>query len=365
MSIQPQEDIVDLGGQASNPPGLDIDRTTAWMSANVAAMQPPFSFGLIAAGSSNLTYRVDDAAGERCILRRPPATAALASAHDVSREFKVMAALRATDVPVPDTIAFCGDPAITGAPFFVMSYAEGLILRSQTSAVDLGEAKCSQAGRRFFDVLARLHTLDAAAVGLGDLSGRGSYVERQLGRWMRQYEASVRGQTDPLLIDLHERLASSAPRGSGADNRLVHGDYHIDNVVLNPDMSVKAVLDWELAALGHPIADLAWALMFWARPGDAIVMLQDAVTAAPGFPERDELANTYAGASGQSLESLPYFTAFVLWKLACLTQGVLFRAESGGGGGLQQGRRADTIGMRSRILRLLEAADESARSAGI
>ena len=365
MSIQPQEEIVDLGGQSSNPPGLDVDRTTAWMSANVEALRPPLSFGLIAAGSSNLTYRVDDAAGEKFILRRPPAIAALASAHDVSREFKVMTALRATDVPVPDMVAFCSDPAVTGAPFLIMSYAEGLILRSQTSAANLGAAKCSQAGRRFFDVLARIHTLDVAAVGLGDLSGRGSYVERQLGRWMRQYEASVRGEPDPLLIDLHERLSSSAPCETGADNQLVHGDYHIDNVVLDPDMSVKAVLDWELAALGHPIADLAWALVFWARPGDAMVMLQDAVTAAPGFPERDELANAYAGVSGHSLDSLPYFTAFAMWKLACLTQGVLFRAESGGGGGLQQGRRADTIGLRSRVRRLLEAADESARSAGI
>ncbi|MGO9855378.1 MAG: phosphotransferase family protein [Acidimicrobiales bacterium] len=365
MSIQPQEEIVDLGGRSSDPPGLDIDRTTAWMSANVAGLQPPFSFGLIAAGSSNLTYRVEDAAGERLILRRPPAIAALASAHDVSREFKVMTALRGTDVPVPDTIAFCADTAITGAPFLVMSYAEGLILRSQASAAHLGAVKCSEAGRRFFDVLARIHTLDVAAVGLGDLSGRGSYVERQLGRWMRQYEASLRGEPDPLLIDLHERLASGAPSDTGTDVQLVHGDYHIDNVVLNPDMSVKAVLDWELAALGHPIADLAWALVFWARPGDAIVMLQDAVTAAPGFPERDELANAYARTSGHPLESLPYFTAFVLWKLACLTQGVLFRAESGGGGGLQQGRPADTIGLRSRVQRLLEAADESARAAGI
>src|SRR5208282_3864909 len=100
-------------------------------------------------------------------------------------------------------------------------------------------------------------------------------------------------------------------------------------------------LDWELTALGHPIADLAWALVFWSRPGDAIVMMQDAVTAAPGFPERDELANAYVRASEYSLESLPYFTAFVLCKLACLMQGALFRAESGGGGGLQQTRSAD------------------------
>jgi aminoglycoside phosphotransferase (APT) family kinase protein len=365
VPIQPQEDIVDLGGQSSNPPGLDIDRTTAWMSANVAAMQPPFSFGLIAAGSSNLTYRVEDASGEKFILRRPPATAALDSAHDVRREFKVMTALRRTDVPVPDTIALCSDTAITGAPFLIMSYAEGLILRTQTSAVELGAAKCSLAGRRFFDVLARMHTLDVAAVGLGELSRGGRYVQRQLGRWMRQYEASVQGEPDPLVIDLHQRLVSSAPRATGDDNQLVHGDYHIDNVVFHPDMSVKAVLDWELAALGHPIADLAWALMFWARPGDGIVMMQDAVTAAPGFPERDELANAYAQASEYSLESLPYFTAFVLWKLACLMQGVLFRAESGGGGGLQQGRSADAIGIRARIVSLLEAADESARSAGI
>jgi aminoglycoside phosphotransferase (APT) family kinase protein len=328
-------------------------------------MRPPFTFGLIAAGGSNLTYRIDDADGRKFILRRPPAAAVLASAHDVAREHRIMSALEGTDVPVPEMLAFCGDSAITGAPFYVMSYAEGLILRRQETAAEIGEDNCRRAAVAFFETLARIHTLDTTRAGLDDLSRAGGYVTRQLRRWLAQYTASCRGNPNPLVLQLHDRMAAKPPADTGRQGLLVHGDYHIDNAVLDPTMSVKAVLDWELATLGHPIADLCWALMFWARPGDPMVMMEEPVTAAPGFPNRAEMAGVYEKASGYPLDNLSYFQAFALWKLSCLIQGSLFRAEEGGSGGRQHGRAADPAQIRGRIQAMLEQANDFAHAAGI
>ena len=171
-----------------------------------------------------------------------------------------MAALRATDVPVPEMMAFCRDAAVTGAPFYVMSYAGGLILRTQETALEAGADNCRRAAEAFFDVLARIHTLDTTRAGLEDLSRPGGYVERQLRRWLQQYQAALRGDPNPLLIELHDRMAARPPADVSLGVCSIHGDYHIDNAVLDPTMSVIAVLDWELATLGHPIADLCWAL---------------------------------------------------------------------------------------------------------
>jgi aminoglycoside phosphotransferase (APT) family kinase protein len=361
---RPQEDIVDLDPSV-DPPGLHVQSTSAWLAAHAPAMRPPFTFGLIAAGGSNLTYRVDDADGRKFILRRPPAAAVLASAHDVAREHRIMAALRDTGVPVPEMLAFCVDSVVTGAPFYVMSYAEGLILRRQDTANEIGAASCGRAAVAFFETLARIHRLDTARAGLDDLSKPGGYVARQLRRWLAQYHAARRGDPNPLVIELHDRMAASLPADISKKGLLVHGDYHIDNAVLDSDMAVIAVLDWELATLGHPIADLCWALMFWARPGDPMVMMEEAVTAAPGFPGRDEMAEVYEKASGYALDSLSYFRALALWKLSCLIQGSLFRAEEGGRGGRQHGREVDPAQTLSRIQAMLEQANDFANAAGI
>ena len=361
---RPQEDLVDLD-RSVDPPGLRVQPTSAWLAEHVAAIRPPYTFSLIAAGGSNLTYRIDDADGRKFILRRPPAAAVLASAHDVAREHRIMAALRDSDVPVPEMMAFCGDAAVTGAPFYVMSYAGGLILRTQEAALEAGADNCRRAAEAFFDVLARIHTLDTTRAGLEDLSRPGGYVERQLRRWLQQYQAALRGAPNPLLIELHDRMAAKPPADVSSRGLLIHGDYHIDNAVLDPTMSVIAVLDWELATLGHPIADLCWALMFWARPGDRMVMMEDAVTAAPGFPGREQMAEVYERASGYPLDNLPYFQALALWKLSCLIQGSLFRAEEGGSGGLQHGREADPSRTLGRIQAMLEQANDFANSAGI
>jgi aminoglycoside phosphotransferase (APT) family kinase protein len=262
-------------------------------------------------------------------------------------------------------LAFCSDATITGAPFYVMSYAEGLILRRLERANEIGADNCGRAAVAFFETLARIHTLDTARVGLDNLSRAGGYVERQLRRWLGQYNASLRREPNPLVIELHKRMAAKLPADIGKQGLLVHGDYHIDNAVLDPAMSVVAVLDWELATLGHPIADLCWALMFWARPGDPIVMMEEAVTAAPGFPDRGEMADVYEKASGYPLDNLPYFQAFALWKLSCLIQGSVFRAEEGGRGGSQHGREVDSSQTIGRIQAMLEQANDFANAAGI
>lgn len=364
MGSRSQEELVEVDGSA-DPPGLRIGPASAWINENVAGVSLPLRFGLIAAGSSNLTYRVEDAAGRVMILRRPPAAAVLASAHDVGREHKIMESLRSTKVPVPQPLALCKDAEVIGAPFYVMSYEEGLILRTRQLALDLGGAGCGRAAKSFFETLAAIHELDPGSCGLGDLSRTHGYVERQLKRWLQQYRNSLTGPPNPLVVALHDRLAAQVPDEADDGGHLVHGDYHIDNVVMDGQLHVKAVLDWELATLGDPIADLAWALMFWARPGDELVMMQEAVTAAPGFPERDEAASIYARAAGRTLDTLPYFSVFTLWKLACLIQGSLYRAQQGGSGGQQQGKAADPADTEKRIQRMLEQASDLADEAGI
>ncbi|MBY0399440.1 phosphotransferase family protein, partial [Myxococcota bacterium] len=173
--------------------GLDVPAVTRWMKQNVASAEGELSFHLVAAGGSNLTYRVESSSGHRFALRRPPERARIATAHDMSREWKIMAALDAhpeCGVPVPAALAYCDDPSILGAEFYVMAFAEGRILRGPAEAADMDTARCRRAADSLIDVQVAMHTLDADAVGLGDLGRRDAYVERQLSRWLRQYEAA-------------------------------------------------------------------------------------------------------------------------------------------------------------------------------
>lgn len=286
-----QEEIVAFE-PGSALPGLDADAASDWLSRVVSDLSLPLDFGLIAAGGSNLTYKVTDAANQTWILRRPPAGAVMASAHDVGREYRIMQGLVSTDIPVPRPIVHCDDPTVLGAPFYVMSYEKGVILRDSATATAAGPLNCELASRSFFETLAHLHTHDLSGTGLEGLSRRDGYVKRQLRRWFQQYEEISGEDRNPLVEELHDRLLASDPGEIGLEAHLVHGDYHIDNAVLNPNFSVKAVLDWELATLGHPIADLAWALIFWAEPDDQMVMMQEGVTAAPGFLNREAVTRS-------------------------------------------------------------------------
>ncbi|MGO8869948.1 MAG: phosphotransferase family protein [Acidimicrobiales bacterium] len=318
--------------------GIDAERVTRWMATTIAGAEPPFRFELIAGGRSNLTYRVTDATGRSYALRRPPVSHVLPTAHDMEREHTVISALGATGVPVPRTLGLCTDVAINGAPFYVMSFVDGHILRDERSAAELSEASRTRAGESLVDTLAQLHAVDVDAVGLGDFARRDGYIARQLKRWHGQFtQSTLDGEPGPAIIDrVHELLAARIPEQQGVS--IVHGDYRLDNTVLDDGGNVLAILDWEICTLGDPLADLGLLLVYWAEPEDGDqALLGVAPTTLPGFARRADLMARYGAVSGRDVSQIPYYRAFGFWKLACILQGVHVRYAGGAAAGDRSG----------------------------
>ena len=339
------------------PDGIDVAGVSAWLSTHAPDATPPLRFSLIAGGRSNLTYTVTDAAGQRFVLRRPPLGPLLPSAHDVAREHRIMAALAGSAVPVPPLVGLCTDEAVTGAPFYVMRFVDGLILREPESVQPVPEPIRTAAAGSLIDVLAALHAVDPDAVGLGDLGRKGGYVERTIRRWRGQWEKSKTREI-PLIDELADRLAANIPAAGPA--RIVHGDYRLDNTLISPeDGSVQAVLDWELCTLGDPLADVGMLLVYWAEPDDEFAAVWSA-TASPGFPGRKAVADRYTAASGRDLSEIDYYVALGYWKIATILEGVYARYASGAYGTTDDSWKR----YKESVPKLAEAADEAARRAG-
>jgi aminoglycoside phosphotransferase (APT) family kinase protein len=337
--------------------GINADGVTAWFAEHVPGVQPPLSFDLIAGGRSNLTYRVTDAGGETWVLRRPPLGHLLASAHDMGREHRVMAALTSTPVPVPPMVGLCGDEAVTGVPFFVMKFVDGVVLRAD-AVETVSEPVRWAAAESLVDVLAGLHNVDPEAVGLGDLGRKEGYVARLLKRWGGQWEQSKTREI-PLVEEVADRLSRNIPEQGPA--RIVHGDYRLDNAIVSPDDgAVRAVLDWELCTLGDPMADVGLLMVYWAEPEDEVSPLFWAPTRARGFPRRKEVAARYADRSGRDLSELDFYVALGLWKTAVILEGVYARYAAGAYGRGDESYR----GFEEIVPRLAEAASEAATLAG-
>ncbi|MEX2268302.1 MAG: phosphotransferase family protein [Acidimicrobiia bacterium] len=341
-----------------NLPGIEPDAVTRWLRDHIDALEAPLDYSLIAAGGSNLTYRDVDGADRSWALRRPPATAVLATAHDVVREYRILDALaRDGTVPVPAAIALCEDVDVTGAPFSVMEFVDGTILRTETDALALTTSQAEAATDSLIDVQVVMHTLDPDTVGLSDLSRhRSGYLERQLARWRKQVD-TARVRATPVLDDLHERLSRTVPTETGAPT-IVHGDYRFDNTVLGHDDRVIAVLDWELCTIGDAVADFVWSLLYWADPGDEIGFLESAPTLAPVFCRRTEVAARYAARSGRGLDALPWLVTFSYWKMACIVEGVYVRRLKGARGGAAE--TPDVARIAARVDGLLDHARETA-----
>jgi len=345
----------------TSEPGLDEGRMSTWLADHIAGAVAPFEFALVAAGGSNLTYRVTDAEGRAWALRRPPVAAVLATAHDMDREWRIIDAL-STDatVPVPTPIARCNEVDVTGAPFYVMEFVDGLILRTEADGAALDHTSAEAATDSLVDVQVALHALDPAAIGLGDLGKPGSYAERQLHRWHAQVERA-RVRALPLLDDLHARLVATVPPPAGSPV-VAHGDYRFDNTVLGDEHRVLAVLDWELCTTGDAVADFAWSLLYWADPGDECPFLVSSPTLAPAFPRRADVAERYATRSGRSLDALGWYTVFGYWKMACIVEGVHARYLRGGSGG---GASGDPSSIAARVDALLEHAHDLAAPSNV
>ena len=309
------------------PPGIEPDATTAWFAANVPGVRPPLAFHLIPGGRSNLTYLVRDAAGAAWVLRRPPLSGVLPSAHDMGREHRIISALRDTPVPVPEAVGLCPDASVTGAPFYVMSYVDGIVPRDRDAVANtFDERQRAAAAGSLVESLVALHRVDPDEVGLGDLGRRDGYVERQLRRWGRQWEQSKTREL-PAIEEVGRRLAARVPPQGPAT--IVHGDYRLDNVIVSPAGEVLAVIDWELCTLGDPLADVGLLMVYWSEPGDDVLPLGSAPTALPGFPRRDEVAAAYAHSSGRDLSDLEFYIALGYWKLAVILEGVYARSAAG------------------------------------
>jgi len=306
----------------TSPPGIAVEPVTDWLSDRLSELQRPLAFTRIGDGQSNLTFRVDDAAGHRVVLRRPPLGTILASAHDVVREHRILTALHPVGFPVPRTLGICEDPEVTGAPFYAMEHVEGQVLGRVADARRLGAEVLAEAARQIATTLAQLHGVDVDAVGLGDLRRPESLISRQLRRWRRQWDASKTRE----LSDVEEVAAwLEARMPEEHETVLLHGDYHLHNFVLLPDGRMGAVLDWELCTAGDPLADVGQMVAYWNELSSADGFFREPVAATEGFPDAGALAELYAGASGRDLGALGYWVAFAYWKIAIIVEGVYRR----------------------------------------
>jgi aminoglycoside phosphotransferase (APT) family kinase protein len=337
--------------------GIDAERVERWLAGHIEGLTGPVEFELISGGRSNLTYRLTDTAGTAYALRRPPLGGVLNTAHDMSREWRFISAMAPTAVPVAPPLAYCADLGITGAEFYVMGFVGGRVLADGDAGLRLPPGSRARAGNQLVSVLAALHALDPAGIGLGAMVRRTGYLERQLRRWHAQVHAT--GAEDLTLLDeVHDLLARHIPAQSTG---VVHGDYRPGNMAFGPDGTVRAVFDWELATSGDPMADLAWLVSGWQDPGDETPPTTPGPGAVPGFPARAQLVERYARLSGRDVSDLPYWVAFSRWRAACIGVGV--RARYLAGHMADDGYAAQTRAGEG--ARLAEAARGALRGMGI
>jgi aminoglycoside phosphotransferase (APT) family kinase protein len=310
--------------------GINEACVTQWMVEHVGATAP-LEFELIAGGRSNLTFRVTDALGATFALRRPPVSHVLPTAHDMVREHTIITALYPQGVPVARPLGLCVDPEVNERPFYVMEFVEGAILRDRAEAEATFDVPTrTLIGNHLAATLAQLHDVDVERAGLGDLARHDGYIERQINRWRGQFEQmKVEGVDHETIVEeVGDTLARSIPLQQRV--AVVHGDYRLDNTVLNETGDVRAILDWEICTLGDPVADLGTLLCYWAQRGDATEFLLGAApTTAEGFITRDEVLKAYADHSSLDLSNVAYYQAFGYWKLACIMQGVFARYRAG------------------------------------
>ncbi|WP_295698409.1 phosphotransferase family protein [Lapillicoccus sp.] len=311
----------------TNPTGLDLEALSTWLATAVPGLLDPaatLTGEVIAGGKSNLTYTVTDGT-TRVIVRRPPLGHVLATAHDMGREHRVMAALATTPVPVPRMYAACPDDTVIGAPFYVMEQVEGTPYRSASQLEALGAARTKAISERMVDTLADLHVVDPASVGLSDFGRPEGFLARQVKRWGQQLDSSHTRDlagAHRLRTLLAERVPQETPPA------IVHGDYRLDNILTNADDELAAVIDWEMATLGDPLTDIALLLTYQriAQLGGTGV---STVSLAPGFLTVDEIGARYGARSGRDLTHLGFYEGLAAFKLAVILEGIHYRFVHG------------------------------------
>src|SRR3954471_8221465 len=297
---------------------IDEAALGAWLEANVAGFRGPFALTKFSSGQSNPTYRIAAASGDY-VLRRKPFGELLPSAHAVDREYRLLSALHPLDFPVPRPLALCFDPDVIGAIFYVMDLALGRPY-ANGALPEFDPPTRRSMYEQLIDTLADLHSIDPDAAELGDFGKPGNYFERQVARWTRQYRHS---ETD--YLPEMERLIAFLPESLPEQSRtsIVHGDYRIDNVVFDGDGTLTAVLDWELATLGDPLADFSYLAMQWVMPADGGAGLGGLELESLGIPALDEVVERYAEHSAVPVAArLDWYFAYNLFRLAGIVQGI-------------------------------------------
>ncbi len=301
-------------------PGVDLPALAAWLDRERPGLrQGELSGDVIAGGKSNLTYRITDGTGTWA-LRRPPLAHVLPTAHDMVREYRVMRALSATDVPVPQAIALCADPDVLGAQFYLMSFVDGRVLDRPDVLAALTAEQARVACEQLVDTLVRLHEVDPASVGLADFGRPDGFLARQVNRWHKQWQAN---QTAPreVLPRLLDRLAATTPEQSAPG--IVHGDYRLTNVMYRPGFTgIAAVVDWEMATLGDPLADLGLLVVYTSLSSEGKQFVSPRMGPGEGFLTAEEMVTRYRAASRRDLADLDWYVGLGYFKLAVIAEGI-------------------------------------------
>jgi aminoglycoside phosphotransferase (APT) family kinase protein len=341
--------------QTESPPGITYETLVPWFSEHVEPVKS-LSAKVVGHGRSNITYRVEAEDGRAWVLRRPPLSHVQATAHDMGREFRIISALHPIGFPAPKPYALCDDAAVIGAQFYIMEFVDGFIaVDSAEVAKRFDEADRKRIGEELVDVLVRLHSYNPEEIGLADFGKPQGYLERQVRRFSDQLE-QIRYRETPELDELARRLKASIPPERKAG--IVHGDYRLDNAILNDEGHIIAVLDWEMCTLGDSLADMGLLQMYWGGPTSAQVAVgSSAVMSLPGFPTWEEAAKRYEEKSGVSLEVLDFYTVLAHFKLGVILENMYKRFLGGG----TVGAGFEIIGQQAVLLaqRGLAVADKS------
>lgn len=328
---------------------VDTQRLSEYLRT-VLDLHDPVSVELLSGGRSNLTYLGRSGSSE-FVLRRRPLGPVAAGAHDMAREYRVQAALQASDLPLARVYGYCEDESIMGAPFYVMSRVHGHVFHRRADVADLTEEQARHISEATVAVLQHLHEVDAASVGLADLGRPEGFVARRISRWLDQWRHSEHRE-HPLVEPLAARLAAEVP--DRAESTLVHGDYRLGNMIVTPAGSapVAALLDWEMSTRGDPLTDLAHLLVYWDRTRGRLTHDSQTISEHPGFLGADSLAARYAELSGRDIGSLPFYLAFEHWRAAIIKEGIYTRTRKFATGDSEGDDIGDTV-----TLHLEEAAD--------